>query len=101
MDEISGKYENIEELKVKVEEYKGYAGGLIERSKTPENYTCLFNPYDHDLIPDDYELPAAEHPEPKAKANINENADEQTNFPTVISPMKRPQKDIEADGNHA
>lgn len=114
MDEIAKKYENIEELS-----RANVAGSTVEsvistmntlNTAMNSNHTnhanySNFNPYDHDLIPDDYEIPpeVSATPQPKSprknsNAISNEN-DQQTNFPTVISPMKRPQKDIEAEGN--
>ena len=117
MDEIAKKYENIEELS-----RANVAGSTVESAMSKMNTAMStmntvntthtyhanysnFNPYDHDLIPDDYEIPpeVSATPQPKSprknsNAISNEN-DQQTNFPTVISPMKRPQKDIEAEGN--
>ena len=99
MDEIAGKYENIEELRTrKAKEAEGDTLTMMERMKTPPSY----NPYDHDLIPDDLNLDLIPNDQddlihPPARKSSNEN-EQQTNFPTVISPMKRPQKDIEAEG---
>ena len=108
MDEIAKKYENIEELsRANVAGSTTMSTAQITHS-THTTYSN-FNPYDHDLIPDDYEIPpevstppppvpaAAKSPRKNSNAISNEN-DQQTNFPTVISPMKRPQKDIEAEG---
>ena len=93
MQEIAGKYENIEELRVN--EDREFERAMQGRSEPPEFDTCNYNPYDHDLIPDDYAVTVEQK---KRIKSVDEN-DQQTNFPAVISPMKRPQKDIEADGN--
>lgn len=90
MDEIAKKYDNIEELAVRVVQEPLYK--RTEPTEISEEHFPDF-PYDDNTFA--YE----EQPESKEVRSKSENQTDQTNFPTVISPLKRPQRDIEAEGN--
>lgn len=102
MEEIGQKYSNIEaelEDECKNEE--------TNSEKYQGNHDIEHFPYDHNdggspIINSPIQNDAAVKliiPRTPSKKS-SENQTDQTNFPAVISPMKRPQKDIEAEGKH-
>lgn len=95
IEELERKYFNIEEISRIIEDKGEGEDDNIIMSYEAESAAYAFNESYYSI--DGSVVKIQEPPNTPKKANLNLNLDE-NNFPAVISPMKRPHKEIDAEG---